>query len=474
MDTESTQLQQDLIASFLGPDPAPFETLISHLMFFSNERRSHHELLFNLCKQSDPNSLSLKLAQILQFSPHLDARATAAILLRKQLTRDDSCLWPRLSSSTQSSLKSILLWCIQREDAKTISKKLCDTVSELASSILPENGWPELLPFMFQSATSDSEKLQEAAFLIFSQLAQYNGETLVPHIKHLHSVILQCLTSSSSYDVKTVALTAAINFIQCLSNSADRDRFQDLLPTLTLYADQDRFQILLPSMMMRTLTEALNCRQEATGQGALVLLIQLAGTEPRFLGRQLGNAVESMLQIAEDESLEERTRHLAVEFVITLAEAKKRKLPEFKSWIMPRFISWLMKILMKMLLDVGDDPSWHSADKEDEDAGEPSNYSVGQECLDRLAISLGGNDIIPIAWELLPEYLVAPEWQKHHAALIVVNQIAEGCSRVLDLFLLSNFVCIIFFSTFIKCSGYFVGVVLFPPIMLLFLEYEFG
>ena len=132
MDPESTQLQQDLIASFLGPDPAPFETLISHLMSSSNERRSHHELLFNLCKQSDPNSLSLKLAQILQFSPRLEARATAAILLRKQLTRDDSCLWPRLSASTLSSLKSILLRCIQREDAK----KLCDTVSELASSIM--------------------------------------------------------------------------------------------------------------------------------------------------------------------------------------------------------------------------------------------------------------------------------------------------------------------------------------------------
>ena len=100
---------------------------------------------------------------------------------------------------------------------------------------------------------------------------------------------------------------------------------------------------------------------------------------------------------------------------------------------------------MKMLLDVGDDPSWRSADKEDEDAHEPSNYSVGQECLDRLAISLGGYGIVPIAWDLLPEYLVAQEWQKHHAALIVLNQIAEGCSKVLELFLLFNFVCIIFF-----------------------------
>ena len=56
---------------------------------------------------------------------------------------------------------------------KTISKKLCDTVSELVSSIRPENGWSELLPFMFQCMTSNSEKLREAAFLIFSAIDKY-------------------------------------------------------------------------------------------------------------------------------------------------------------------------------------------------------------------------------------------------------------------------------------------------------------
>ncbi|KAF7119802.1 hypothetical protein RHSIM_Rhsim13G0232100 [Rhododendron simsii] len=412
MDSESTQLQQAQLAAILGPDPAPFETLISHLMSTSNEQRSQAELIFNLCKQTDPNSLALKLAHLLQFSPHLEGRAMSAILLRKQLTRDDSYVWPRLSPATQSSLKSIFLACIQREEAKTIIKKLCDTVSELASGILPDNGWPELLPFMFQCVSSDSPKLQESAFLIFAQLSQYIGDNLIPHIKHLHAVFLQCLTSSSNSDVKIAALSAVINFIQCLTNSSDRDRFQDLLPA-----------------MMRTLTEALNGGNEATAQEALELLIELAGTEPRFLRRQLVDVVGSMLQIAEAETLEEGTRHLAIEFVITLAEARERAPGMMRK--LPQFISRLFAILMKMLLDIEDDPAWHSAETEDEEAGETSNYSVGQECLDRLSIALGGNTIVPVASEQLPAYLAAPEWQKHHAALIALAQIAEGCSKVM-------------------------------------------
>ncbi|GMN67997.1 hypothetical protein TIFTF001_037063 [Ficus carica] len=433
--SESTQLQQAQLAAILGPDTAPFETLISHLMSSSNEQRSQAELLFNLCKQTDPDSLSLKLAHLLQFSPHPEGRAMSAILLRKQLTRDDSYLWPRLNPNTQSSLKSILLACIQREETKSIAKKLCDTVSELASGILPDNGWPELLPFMFQCVSSDTPKLQEFAFLIFAQLSQYIGDSLVPHIKELHSVFLHCLNSpTSNPDVRIAALNAVINFIQCLSSSADRDSFSELkcvMRTEILCQTFQYFSIfpdLLPAMM-RTLTEALNNGNEATAQEALELLIELAGTEPRFLRRQIVDVVGSMLQIAEAESLEEGTRHLAIEFVITLAEARERAPGMMRK--LPQFISRLFAILMTMLLDIEDDPAWHSAESEDEDAGETSNYSVGQECLDRLSISLGGNTIVPVASELLPAYLAAPEWQKHHAALIALAQIAEGCSKVM-------------------------------------------
>ncbi|KAL6334201.1 hypothetical protein AAG906_006790 [Vitis piasezkii] len=89
-----------------------------------------------------------------------------------------------------------------------------------------------------------------------------------------------------------------------------------------------------------------------------------------------------------------------------------------------------------MLLDIEDDPGLHSADSEDEDANESSNYSAGQECLDRLVISLGGNMIVPVASELLPAYLDVPEWQKHHATLIALAQIAKVCSKLFILTIL--------------------------------------
>ncbi|XP_021282305.1 importin-5-like [Herrania umbratica] len=417
MATDPTQLQLAQLAHILGPDPTHFETLISHLMSSSNDQRSQAESLFHLAKQTHPDSLSLALSRVLTSSPRPELRALSAVLLRKILTpaADSSFLFPLLAETTRTAIKSALLSTLQTEQSKTNVKKLCDTIAELASSIVAIGGWPELLPFLFQCVNSPNPNLQESALLIFSRLAQNIGETtetLIPHLNTLHSVFFKCLSNPTSCDVRIAALSASISFIQCISNGKDRDTFQDLLP-----------------LMMQTLTEALNSGLEATAQEALELLIELAGSEPRFLRRQIMEVVGSMLQIAEAESLEEGTRHLAVEFVITLAEARERAPGMMRK--LPQFIRRLFGVLMNMLLDVEDEQDWYNAESEDEDAGETSNYGVGQECLDRLSISLGGNTVVPVASELFPVFLAAAEWQKRHAALIALAQIAEGCSKVM-------------------------------------------
>nr|GEU75259.1 importin-5-like [Tanacetum cinerariifolium] len=424
MASSEQQQQQHLLSQattiLLDPNTTQFSTLISHLTSTNNSQRSQAESLFNFSKLHLPEPLVLNLSHLLHSSPLPEHRAFSAVLLRRILTNstDDEdtsqqrVLYFSLSESAKTSLKQTLLECVGKEEVKTVSKKICDTVSDLAVLVVGENGWVELLPFMFGCVVSDDNRLKESALLIFAQLARFIGEILLLHMDTLHNVFLSCLGVGVGVQVRIAALGAAINFVQCLEKSSDRDKFHDLLP-----------------LMMLTLTEALNSGEESTAQDALELLIELAGTEPRFLRKSIVEVVGAMLQIAEAESLEEGTKHLAVEFVVTLAEARERAPGMIRK--LPQFIKRLFEVLMKMLLDVEDDPAWHSAEIEHEDAGESSNYSAGQEYLDRLSISLGGNTIVPVISEIFPAYLAAPEWQKHHAALIALAQIAEGCSKVM-------------------------------------------
>jgi importin-5 len=416
---------QAAAAALLGGDPAAFDALLSTLMSSSNADRSAAEAAFHRLRASHPEPLALRLATSLAApTTPADLRAMAGVLLRKVLSPAPSSdassnnatppapLWPQLSPAGQAALKAHLLSALQSDPPKPIAKKVCDAISELAASLLPENAWPELLPFLFRAASGpDAHNLQESALLIFARLADYIAESLLDHLMTIHNLLASALAHPTSPDVRIAALGAAVNLVQCLPTNSDRDKMQDLLPA-----------------MMRALTDCLNSGQEVSAQEALELLVELAGAEPRFLRRQIADVVGAMLQVAEATQLEDGTRHLAVEFVITLAEARERAPGMMRR--LPQFVGRLFAVLMQMLLDVEDDPAWHSAETEDEDAGEGNNYGVAQECLDRLSIAIGGNAIVPIASELLPQYLSSAEWQKHHAALITLAQIAEGCAKV--------------------------------------------
>lgn len=63
---------------------------------------------------------------------------------------------------------------------------------------------------------------------------------------------------------------------------------------------------------------------EQSAQEVLEQLIEVAEQHPKFLKKQLGEVISAMLQIANADSLDPPTRTLAVEFMVTLCEARDR------------------------------------------------------------------------------------------------------------------------------------------------------
>jgi importin-5 len=398
-------------AAVLGADPAALTALLVDLTSPANEARSQAERQFHALRSSHPDALALSLAQLLLSPAHPSAPIAAVLLRRLIAPSSQSFVYPALSPASQSSLRALLLSAASAPALpRSVSKKLSDAVAELASFLLPSNAWPDLLTFLYKSIASPSSPppLLESALNILARLASH----LAAGFPNLHALLLSALSHPSSADVRVAGLNAAISLIQSLPSSADRDQFQDLLPA-----------------MMHALAESLNSGNEGSAQEALEMMIELAGAEPRFLRRQLLDVVASMLQIAEAPGLEDGTRHLAVEFVVTLAEARDRAPGMMRK--LPRYVGRLFAVLMTMLLDVHDEPAWHAAVQEEEDAGETGSYVFAQECLDRLAIAVGGNTILPVAAELLPSFFSSEEWKRRHAALVTIAQIAEGSAKVM-------------------------------------------
>ena len=78
--------------------------------------------------------------------------------------------------------------------------------------------------------------------------------------------------------------------------------------------------------------------------------VQIAEAHPRFLRRQLSEVVEAMLQIAGAEALDDATRQLAAEFLVTLCEAREKAPGMMRK--LPAFAEAIFRIMLSFLLDI--------------------------------------------------------------------------------------------------------------------------
>ena len=66
---------------------------------------------------------------------------------------------------------------------------------------------------------------------------------------------------------------------------------------------------------------------------------------------------------------------------------------------------------------------------EDDEDTEITNYDVGEEALDRLAIAMGGKTMVPVLFERIQVLIKSADWKHRHAALMAISQSGEGCEK---------------------------------------------
>jgi hypothetical protein len=133
-------------------------------------------------------------------------------------------------------------------------------------------------------------------------------------------------------EVRLAALEATTNYIPIFVQPEYRQTLRNLIPS-----------------MLDTIATSLDTRNEKNAQNALQMLIDVAELDPGFMKPIVGPVVETMFKISCAKNLEDATRRLALEFLVTLVENKPRM---FQS--MPRFANTIIDLLLQMMLDIPD------------------------------------------------------------------------------------------------------------------------
>eukprot|EP00741_Cyanophora_paradoxa_P006672 tig00001030_g6453.t1 len=390
-----------------------FEQLCSSLMSPDNTVRGAAEQQFNEAKKH-PDTLASALTQAMRVSQQDAVRSMSAVLIRRIMTRENETLWTAMQAATQQYVKTELVAAVESEPQHHIRNKICDTLSDLAALVLEHGGdWPELLPVMFNWTKSPRAELRESALCIFANLANSIAEKLQPMMGVILGV-LKATLADPVQDVRLAALRATGNFL----TSIEDENPQQLAP----------FVELLPNMLS-TIEQALNSNEEQAARSALEQFVEIVDYNPQFFKKQLPQVLQAMLMITTTETLEDDTRHLALEFILSLAEKAPGMCRKFQAGGQS-FTQLVLPVCMKFMLDIEDDEAWNKGTEEEDE--EYTNVDVGEEGCDRLAIALGGKTILPVAFSIIPGHLTHQDWRFRHAALMAISQIGEGCQKQIE------------------------------------------
>jgi hypothetical protein len=151
----------------------------------------------------------------------------------------------------------------------------------------------------------------------------------------------------------------------------------------------------------------------------------------------------------DDEELDEEAeevRKAALEFMISLSEAKPAMVRRTDGWV-----SAIVRGCLGGMGEMRDDElaSWLDADvrvfpscpreciymlilQPAEDPTDDTYPHVYEQSLDRLACAVGGKAVLPAAFQHIPGMLASHDWKLRHAGLMAIASVAEGTSKVMQ------------------------------------------
>ncbi|XP_073264668.1 uncharacterized protein [Populus alba] len=319
------------------------------------------------------------------------------------------------TSFLDKEIKSSILDFLNTESSIKNLNKIRDFVAKIATKeVRLGNDWPELLEFVYESLDSDSEeKVKYAVSLLYKLIPHCAVEDLVISLDSFYDSLVDIFDSDyMSLEVQVEAVLTSNRFLLYWTNRSNHERYSVLM-----------------IQIVETISTLIEHKSDKDVQAVVKELTVLTKEKPWTLSRRFDYVVLSVLRILGEVELQDKTRILALEFVIALAEERVqgRQMLLGSQLAIPNFLE---KILL-LLANLKDDSECGTAESDIQNL--PS-----VRCLDRIVAAIGGEVLMRYFPRLFAINFCAEDWQSRHAAVLSLGIVAERCSslKVSELFLL--------------------------------------
>ncbi|KAG9393148.1 hypothetical protein J8273_3277 [Carpediemonas membranifera] len=269
---------------------------------------------------------------------------------------------------------------------------------------------------VLEAMNATSAPITETALIVTAKLQYYFHHILSSNRgPEYHAGLIHALSSGVQHpdgDVRLNASLATQNIIETVEEE-----------------HVERYTVLIPPMAS-ALGGFIGSGDEYRSREILNHMVELGSSQPLIYRSHAADVANMILQIITTPDVIQEIRSGAVELGVALCTSAPRMMRE-----VPNFVQTFFPTLMTFMTELDDDiDGWLTTDDPDQmDEGfeQGSPIEMAETAVDSVAIAIGGQLLLPVLFDVLPQFSHNDDWKYRHAGIMTVGIVAEGMERVI-------------------------------------------
>ncbi|PKI83879.1 hypothetical protein MVES1_002369 [Malassezia vespertilionis] len=339
------------------------------------------------------------LFEITATSPELPVRQLAGVELRKKLAKNTKA-WTKQNVAVRDGIKARLLELITEEQSALLRNGLARIIAEIARKELPMNGWPALLPWLFDSAESpNAAQRQISVLVLFIVLETFvdGSEALKANLPRIMALFSKSLQDPESLDVRVTTVRA----LGKVAENLDADDQADLAA----------MQSAMPQIM-HVLQQSFDVGNSEGVRQILDVFENLSMLETPLISSHLAELIALFVRNGANREHEEDLRLMCLNSLIWTIQYKRSRVQSLG----------LAKPLLEQLMPI-------ATEEESDDVEEDTPARLALRVIDQLATELPPSHVFPPLLEQIQLYASNSDPMHRKAAMMAFGVSVEGCSE---------------------------------------------
>ncbi|KAL2257399.1 hypothetical protein VTK26DRAFT_219 [Humicola hyalothermophila] len=339
-----------------------------------------------------PESLLL-LIEIVATHQDVNVRQLAAVQAARLAVKH----WEKIPKEQKPAVRQHLVQATMNEQTPRARHANSRLVAAVAALDLEEGEWPDLIPALFNLASSSEVAQREVGSYIIFSILEENPTSFADHMGKLLELFAHTLRDPQSADVRINSMMSIGAMLLMFEPLEDEESVQKL-------------QALIPPMV-EVLKDAVQAGDDEKIGQAFEVFQQFLAYESALLGRYLKDLVQFMIDLAANKQAEDDVRAQALAFLAQTVRYRRMKIQGMKDMGQELTLKSLL-----ILTEIDDD--------EDEDDMGPARSALA--LLDQLASDLPPRQVIVPLLEALPKFATSADPGHRKASILALGTVVEG------------------------------------------------